>query len=139
MLTCAIAGVFVAPPAAADPSEQLKAAVTAVRASSCAPLRNDPIVTQAAAKINQSNDAWLDHRVRAEPESDALPLLKDLGYGGGRSAILSGAGKNQGDSIKALLLQGYAKIPDCAYRDFGVSVLQGNSAGWILSTVVLAG
>lgn len=139
MLTGAIAGVFVAPPAAADPSEQLKAAVAATRASSCAPLRNDPIVAQAAAELNQSNDDWLDYRVRAEPASDALPLLKDLGYGGAKSAILFGAGKSEADSIKALLLQGYAKIADCAYRDFGASVLQGNSAGWILSIVVLAG
>jgi hypothetical protein len=37
------------------------------------------------------------------------------------------------------VLQGYLKIPDCSFSDVGVSVLQGNSAGWIMSTVVLAG
>ncbi|ODQ93085.1 hypothetical protein BHQ17_14700 [Mycolicibacterium holsaticum] len=42
-------------------------------------------------------------------------------------------------SLLPLLLQGYRDIPDCSYSDMGLSVLQGNSAGWIMSTVVLAG
>jgi hypothetical protein len=70
---------------------------------------------------------------------DALPLLKDLGYPGSRATILHGAGKNEADSIRALVLQGYLKIPDCSFSDVGISVLQGNSAGWILTAVVLAG
>lgn len=137
-LTIAIAGMALASPAAADTADQLRAAVAATRAASCGPLRDDPIVAQAAHEINESNDIWLDQGSRAVPVPDAMPLLNDLGYPGSKSTILYGAGKDEASSIKALLLQGYLKIPDCSYRDVGVSVLQGNSAGWILSTVVLA-
>lgn len=138
MLTIAILALAVAPPAAADTVDKLRAAVDAARAASCGPLRDDPIVAQAADEINRSNDVWLDQGARAVPVPDSLPLLKDLGYGGSRSTTLYGAGKNEADSIRALVLQGYLKIPDCSFSDVGVSVLQGNSAGWILSTVVLA-
>lgn len=138
MLTCAIAGMAVAPPAVADTVDKLRAAVAAARGASCGPLRDDPIVAQAAYEINESNDVWLDHGSRAVPVPEAMPLLKDLGYPGSRSTTLYGAGKTEADSIKALVLEGYLKIPDCSYSDVGVSVLQGNSAGWILSTVVLA-
>jgi hypothetical protein len=139
LLTFAISAMALAPPAQADTVDKLKAAVDAARAASCGPLQVDPIVEQAADEINESNDIWLDHGSRAVPVPEAMPLLKDLGYGGSKSTILYGAGKNEADSIKALLLQGYRDIPDCSYSDMGVSVLQGNSAGWILSTVVLAG
>lgn len=139
MLTIAIVGLASAPPAAADTVDKLRAAVAAARGASCGPLRDDPIVAQAANEINESNDVWLDQESRAVPVPEAQPLLKDLGYPGSRSTILYGAGKNEVDSIKALLLQGYLKIPDCSYSDVGASVLQGNSDGWILSTVVLAG
>jgi hypothetical protein len=119
--------------------DKLRAAVDAARGASCGPLRDDPIVAQAANEINESNDVWLDHGARAVPVPEAMPLLKDLGYPGSRSTILHGAGKSEADSIRALVLQGYLKIPDCSYSDVGVSVLQGHSAGWILSAVVLAG
>lgn len=138
MLAIAVLVLALAPPAAADTVDKLRAAVAAARGASCAPLRDDPIVAQAASEINRSNDVWLDQGARAVPVPDALPLLKDLGYPGSRSTILYGAGKNEADSIRALVLQGYLKIPDCSFSDFGVSVLQGNSAGWILSAVVLA-
>ncbi|MDQ2637902.1 MAG: hypothetical protein M3Y83_13595 [Actinomycetota bacterium] len=138
MLTFAIAGMALAPPTHADTVDKLKAAVDGARAAACEPLQVDPIVEQAANDINESNDVWLDHGSRAVPVPDAMPLLKDLGYPGSKSTILYGAGKNEADSIKALLLQGYRDIPDCSYSDVGLSVLQGNSAGWILSTAVLA-
>jgi hypothetical protein len=101
-------------------------------------LRANPIVQQAADEVNDSNDKWLDHASRAVPVPDATPLLKDLGYGGTTSAILTGAGSTSADSIKALLLQGYLKIPDCSYVDFGVSSLHNASKDLILSAVVLA-
>jgi hypothetical protein len=136
----AILSTWWPPQASADASDMLRAAVSAVRGAACAPLREDPIVRQAAEEINESNEAWIDHRSRARPVPDAMPLLNDLGYTGGtRSAILYGAGRNDADSIKALLLQGFSKLPDCSYTDFGASVVQSNSAGWILSVVVLAG
>lgn len=138
MVTFVTVGMALAPPAAADTVDKLRAAVAASRGASCGPLRDDPIVAEAAYNINVSNDVWLDHGSRAVPVPDAMPLLKDLGYGGSKATILYGAGKTEVNSIKALLLQGYLNIPDCSYNDVGVSVLQGNSAGWILSTVVLA-
>jgi hypothetical protein len=138
MLSIAIGATVLAPPSAADTVDRLRAAVDAARGASCGPLRDDPIVAQAANEINESNDRWLDHASRAVPVPEALPLLTDLGYDGSAATILYGAGKSEADSIKALLLQGYLKIPDCSYVDVGVSVLQGNSDGWILSTVVLA-
>jgi hypothetical protein len=67
-----------------------------------------------------------------------MPLLKDLGYGGTASAMLVGAGSTSADSIKALLLQGYLKIPDCSYVDYGVSSLRNASKDMILTAVVLA-
>ncbi|MGV0714516.1 hypothetical protein ABQE93_03815 [Mycolicibacterium sp. XJ662] len=139
MLTVAITAMALASPAQADTVDRLKAAVDGARAASCEPLQVDPIVEQAAIEINKSNDVWLDHGARAVPVPDAMPLLKDLGYPGNKSTILYGAGKTEANSIKALLLQGYRAIPDCSYRDVGVSVMQGNSAGWIMSTVVLGG
>lgn len=138
MLAFVIAGTALAPPAQAGTVDKLRAAVDATREASCGPLHVDPIVQQAADVINESNDVWLDHGSRAVPVPDAMPLLQDLGYPGSKSVILYGAGKNEANSIKALLLQGYREIPDCSYSDVGVSVLQGNSAGWIMSTVVLA-
>jgi hypothetical protein len=96
-------------------------------------------VDQVAANVNNSTNLWLDHAARAQPVPDALPLLKDLGYPGSKATILNGAAQNEADSIKALILQGYNKIPDCSFRDVGISVMRGNAAGWILSAVVLAG
>lgn len=137
LLLCCTAG-FSAFPAAADTVAILTSAVQAARSAHCGPLRQDPVVQQAAENINTSNALWLEQKSRAQPVPDAMPLLKDLGYGGSKATILYGAGKSEADSIKALLLQGYLTIPDCSYRDLGVSAMSENSAGWILSTAVLA-
>lgn len=125
-------------PAAAADSGTLGAAVTAARPASCPPLKANPIIQEAAAGINRDNDLWLDHASRTEPELDAQPRLHDLGFPATKSVILHGAAKNEADSIKALLLQGWNKIPDCSFTDFGVNVSRGNSAGWILTAAVLA-
>jgi hypothetical protein len=95
-------------------------------------------VQQAADEVNDSTDKWLNHDSRAIPVPDATPLLKDLGYGGTKSAILVGAGNTSADSIKALLLQGYLSIPDCSYLDYGVSSVHNASKDMILTAVVLA-
>jgi hypothetical protein len=122
----------------ADPNSGLGAAVLAARGTSCAPLRPDRMVEQAASQINQSTGRWLDHTARAAPVADALPLLKDLGYTGSKATTLSGAGKTEADSIKALVLQGYLAIPNCEYIDYGVNSLYNESKHIILTTVVLA-
>lgn len=129
--------IFTASSATADPSDPLRAGVVGARAGSCAPLRPDPLIDQVAREVNESTDKWVDHTGRTPPVADALPLLKDLGYGGSKAAILSSAGTTV-NAVKALLLEGYAKIPDCSYTDYGVSVLQNASKKITLMTVVLA-
>lgn len=130
--------IAVAPVASADPSGTLRAAVTAARGTACGPLRSDAVVEQTADQVNESNDKWLDHAARAAPVPDAMPVLKDLGYGGSKATILYGAGSTDADAIKALLLEGYLKIPDCSYTDYGVSSLHNQSKDIILTTLVLA-
>jgi hypothetical protein len=132
-------GIAKAPSAAADSTDTLRTAVAAARGSACGPLHSNPMVEQAAALINGTTDKWIDHTARAAPETDALSVLKDLGYGGRKAAILSGAATTDGDAIKGVLLQGYSKIPDCSYADFGVSVMYNASKDMTLTTIVLAG
>jgi hypothetical protein len=134
-----IVGVAVPPSAGADSTDSLRAAVAAARGTACGPLRSDPVVDQAATEINETTDRWINNAARAVPETDALSPLKDLGYGGSKATILSGAAKTDGDAIKATILQGFAKLPDCSYTDFGVNALHNAKKDMILTTVVLAG
>lgn len=134
----ATVGVVAAPPAMAGSADSLRAAVAATRGASCAALRPDPLVDQAADGINRTTDSYINHTSRTIPDNDALPLLKDLGYGGSKAAILSGAGADEGAAIKGLLLQGWATIPDCSYTDVGVSALYNAKKDLLLLTVVLA-
>jgi hypothetical protein len=138
LLVYTTASVSMAPSAVADPSDTLRAAVVALRGTSCGAFRSDPVVDQAADEVNGTTDKWLDHAARAVPATDALAVLKDLGYGGSKATILSGAGVTDANAIKALLLQGYLAIPDCSYTDLGVSVLHNQSKDMLLTTVVLA-
>ncbi|MGV0826226.1 hypothetical protein ABQF35_25460 [Mycobacterium syngnathidarum] len=132
-----ISGVT-AGPAVADDTENLRAAVSAARPTTCGPLRSDPIIDQAAEGVNKTTDRWINHAARAVPETDALAVLKDLGYGGSKARILSGASTSAGNAIKATILQGFRDLPDCSYTDFGVSTLYNEKKGMILTTVVLA-
>jgi hypothetical protein len=134
-----LAGIAVAPPATASTTDLLREAVVAARGAACGPLRPDPVVDKAAEEINETTDEYINFAARAVPETDALSPLKDLGYGGSTAAILSSAAQTDANAIKALLLQGYAKIPDCSYRDLGVSTLYNAKRDLILATVVLAG
>lgn len=140
-MTFVAAGVAAAPPsAAADPTEVLRSAVAAARgASSCGPLRSDPTVDQVAYLVNQSTDDWFNFASRAVPETDALPPLRDFGYEASTAAILSSATPDEGTAVKALVLQGYAKIPDCSYTSFGVATTYNARKGLFLMTAVLAG
>jgi hypothetical protein len=138
LLAFTTATVSVAPSAVAHPSGSLRDAVVAARGSSCGPLRSDPVVDHAAEEINGTTDKWIDHAARAVPETNALAVLKDLGYRGTKATILLGAAATDVNAIKATLLQGYLKIPDCSYTDYGVSTLHNKSKDMILTTVVLA-
>lgn len=133
------ASILLAPSAGADSSANLRSAVTQVRGASCGPLRNDPAVEAAADNVNQSNDRWLNHTARAVPVPDPLPLLKDLGYGGGNATMVQGAGYTDADSIKGLLVLGYDRIANCSYTDYGVSLILNQQTGYFLSALVLAG
>lgn len=133
-----VIGVSVAPSAAADSAASLRAAVEAARPASCSPLRADPVIDQAANEINKTTDRWINNAARAVPETNAMSVLKDLGYGGNKAAIWSGAAPSESDAIKATLIQGFKQLPDCSYTDIGVSTLYNEKKGLILTTVVLA-
>jgi hypothetical protein len=133
-----VVGVATAPLAMADSKDLLRAAIVAARPASCGPLRSDPIIDQAAEGVNKTTDRWINNASRAVPETNALPVLKDLGYNGSKSFILSGASADAGNAIKATILQGWKVLPDCSYTDFGVSTLYNAKKGMILTTVVLA-
>jgi len=138
--TVVSASVWLAPAARADPAGDLRDAVTSARgATSCGPLKYNPLVERAAEIFNQETDAWLLHTAKRMPNTDPLPALHDSGYGGSRGVLLAGAGKNEPDAIKGALLEGYAAIPDCSYTEFGVSVRRNDVAGYDLTAVVLAG
>ncbi|OBJ42503.1 hypothetical protein A5630_20875 [Mycolicibacterium mucogenicum] len=132
------AAIALAPAAAADTADTVRTAVGGARGD-CRPLRPSPMMDQAAAQINKTTDDWINFTSRSLPETDALPVLKDLGYGGSTSAILSAASATEVGVVKATLLQGYAKIPDCSYSDIGVSTTYNQRKRLILTTVVLAG
>lgn len=106
---------------------------------SCAALRSDPLVEQAAEIVNRSTDKWVDHTGRAAPVREPLPVLHDLGYGGRRAVQIEGAGDTDAQAIAGLLIIGYDILPDCSYTDYGVSLIQNQSTGHYLATVVLAG
>jgi hypothetical protein len=137
-MTIVGASVSLAPSAAANSADNLRAAVMTARPS-CAPLRSEPLVEQAADIVNRSTDKWLDHTGRAVPVPEPLPVLRDLGYGGGRAVQVEGAGDTDARAIAGLLIVGYDILSDCSYTDYGVSVIQNQRTGHYLATVVLAG
>lgn len=134
-----IVSVAMAPSAAADANDSLRAAVAAARPSSCPALRSVPVVDEAAREINLTTDSYINQTARTVPETDAVPVLKDLGYPANKAYILSGSAHGAGNSIKATLLQGFNKLPDCSYTDFGVDTMYNAKKDVVLVTVVLAG
>jgi hypothetical protein len=133
-------GCAPAPTAHADATENLLSAVAQARAgTSCGALRPDPVVDQVAAKINQSTQDYMEHRATQTPLYDPLTGLKILGYRGSKASLLQGASTSDADSIKALILQGYNKIPDCTFADVGANMQQNERTGYWLTAVVLAG
>ncbi len=99
--------VSMAPSAAADSTDLLRAAVAAARPAAC-PVRSDPVIDQAADEINKTTDRWINNTARAVPETNALPILKELGYGGSKASILSGASTSATNAIKATLIQAFS-------------------------------
>ena len=140
VVTVVSASISLAPAARADPAGDLREAVASARgATSCGPLKYNPLVEQAAEIFNQATDDWLMHTGKRMPDTDPRPALQDVGYLGSKGVLLAGAGRNEADAIKGALLQGYAAIPDCSYTDFGVSVRRNDVVGYDLTAAVLAG
>lgn len=133
-------GTTLSPAAVADSVADLRDAVSLARSeTSCKAMQYNPIVEHVASVINRSTNDYLDHTATRVPVSDPLEGLKDLGYRGTKAYLLQGADKNDGNAIKGALLEGYATIPNCSYRDFGVSIRRNDTTGYTLAAVVLAG
>jgi hypothetical protein len=137
--TTLLLAAVLAPVARADDATGLQSAVQQMRAASCPQLQPNAIAEKAAARINQSTVDFLDHTATQVPLVDVLPGLKILGYGGNKAVALQGATHDLATSIKALLLSGYAAIPDCTYTDMGVNVVQYAPTNYWLTVAVLAG
>ena len=85
-----LAGIAAAPVALADSADNVRVAVVAARGATCGPpLQANPVVDRAAEAINQTTDNWINNVGRSVPETDALPILNDLGYAGNKARILS--------------------------------------------------
>jgi hypothetical protein len=135
-------GILPATPAAADPATDLMQAVISARGSArCAPLQQDPLIEHAAEIVNRSTFDYLNHTAQNVPLDDPHPtaLVKDLGIAGTKSYSLQGAGQDEGNAVRGLLLQGYNVIPDCSYTGIGASRLYEPDSGFYLVVVVLVG
>ena len=140
MVSAASTTVVLSAPALADVTESLRSAVVQERAaSSCGPLTANPLVEQAAYTMNKSTNDYLDHVATNAPITDPLPGLKILGYPGNKAIALQSGTHTQETAIKALILQGFDKIPDCSFTDFGLDVQRNGTSGYELMVVVLAG
>jgi len=136
-------GVALAAPAAADSSDALNGALTSSRSqTSCAQLQRDPLLQQTTDLVMKSTQEWLDFTARDVPVQDPMPVLKDLGYGGGTKVevkMLQGAGTTEAASIHGLLLEGYKDIPSCSYSTFGSSGQYNDRSGFYLTVIILGG
>lgn len=136
-------GLPFSPRAAAEDATILRDAVASARGSaSCGPYQYDPIDEHAAEIVNRSTLGYVTHTARNVPADSApfpMPILKDLGSSAGKATFLQGAGFNDANAIKGLLVQGHELLHDCSYTDYGVSLLRDAETGYTLTVVVLAG
>jgi hypothetical protein len=127
-------------PAGADPAPDLARAVSAAHGN-CGPLAYDPRVERAADIVNRSTYDFLQHTAQNVPADDPHPtaIVKDLGIEGTKSYALQGAGQDEADAVRGLLLQGFNAIPDCGYTSVGTSRLYEPGSGYYLVVVVMVG
>ena len=154
IMTVVPAGVTLAAPASADLTDNLRSAIASVRGGAC-PLRSEPLVEQVNRVANVSTNNYRNSNTQGQqPIDDPGPGLKALGYSGTKSKLLRGWADNEGDAIKALLLQGAVDverdanlviqdrassfITDCAFTDYGADVIYDENLGYFTS-MVLAG
>ncbi|CQD06672.1 hypothetical protein BN000_01328 [Mycobacterium europaeum] len=109
--------------------------------AACGPLRYSPTVEHAADIVNRSTYTYLNHTAENVPADDPHPtaIVKDLGMDASKVLSLQGAAREEADAIKGVLLEGRTAIPDCAYTDFGASVLHEEQSDFTLAVVVLVG
>jgi hypothetical protein len=139
-----IAGLTIsfAPPAAADPTANLKSQVDSARGSTgCPPLQRDPVLDGVAQRANRETEGYVAHTARFTPLEDPTQALRDLGYKARKTQLLAGYGDVDGDfedkAIRGAVMQGYDVIPDCTYTKYGVAVLSNALAKYAISAVVL--
>jgi hypothetical protein len=148
-----ILAIFLASPAAADPTVNLKSAIDAARGESgCPPLKIDPLLTGVAQSINRQVDQYVRHA----PTARTLPVTGDVdlvptGRGGLEQALIEagyytanakllsgygdyrtgGTGDNESKAIRATVLEGLGAeaLSDCGYTKYGVSAINNDSTG----------
>lgn len=148
MSMAVIIGIGVAPRSVADASANMQSAVASAR-SGCPALQPNPVLNELAQRANLSTDSYILFRARSQPigspKGDVLPALHQMGYSANKAKILSGYGDPEitgyGDvaakAIYGAILEGYEAIPDCGYTRLGTDVLQNESKGYALATVIL--
>jgi hypothetical protein len=133
-------GPWLAAPAAAGSSDALTGALMSSRSqTSCDPLQRDPLLQQTSDIVLRTTQQWLDFNARDVPVQDPMPMLKDLGYGGGKVTMVQGAGTTEADAIHGALLNGFKDIPNCSNSTFGSSMGRNERSGFYLTVILLSG
>ncbi len=141
-VTFAVAGWSCAPTAVADPHQALAEVINSARTTApCGALNYDPKAELAAEIVNRSTRDYLNHTAENVPADKPEPtaIAKDVGITGTKVISLQGAGKVEGDAIRGVLIEGYKALPDCAYTNYGVSMLNDPESGYSLAVVVMVG
>lgn len=131
------------PAASADPTADLRSAVTAKRGN-CPALQEDPVLDGVAERADRETQDYAQKIARFQPMEDPLPTLKQLGYPAGKAKLLSGySGPDHSDAqqraIYGAALFGWETIPDCTYTRYGVHAMTNPDNGNATAAVVLAG
>ena len=144
LIATAVLAVSGAPSSVADATASLKSRVdTGHGAAGCPPYQPDRVLDEVAQRNTAETEAYLTHTARVAPFENSLnkqlmQILHEMGYNATKGYLLVGYGRDEADSIHALLLQGTEYLPDCAYTKYGVNALSSDSQKHVLTAVVLA-
>lgn len=140
----AVLAVSAAPSVVADATATLRSRVdTSHGAAGCRRYQPDPVLDEVAQRNTAETEAYLTHTARVAPFENSLnkplmQILHEMNYDANKGYLLVGYGRNEADSMRALLLQGTEYLPDCSYTKYGVNALAGDSQKYVLTAVVLA-
>lgn len=134
---------LLAPPASADATDDLRAAIAAKRGN-CPVLQRDPVLDGVAEQANRETQDYAQQIARFKPMEDPMPTLQRLGYPASKAKLLSGfSGPERDDAIetaiKGATLFGWDTIPDCTYNRYGAHAMLNTLNGNATAAVVLAG